>query len=39
VQPGVDHQLIKALNDKLKKDPSYPIPEGYVKIGEKTPVY
>jgi hypothetical protein len=23
----------------LKKDPSYPIPEGYLKIGEKTPVY
>lgn len=23
----------------MKKDPSYPIPEGYVKIGEKTPVY
>ena len=39
VQPGADHQLIKALNEKLKKDPSYPIPEGYVKIGEKTPVY
>lgn len=39
VQPGADHQLIKALNEKLKKDPSYPIPEGYLKIGEKTPVY
>jgi hypothetical protein len=23
----------------LKKDPTYPIPEGYIKIGEKTPVY
>ena len=32
-------QLIKALNDKLRKDPSYPIPEGYIKVTEKTPIY
>jgi hypothetical protein len=31
--------LVKALNEKLKKDPSYPIPEGFVKVTEKTPVY
>ena len=34
-----DLQLIKALNDKLRKDPTYPIPEGYIKVTEKTPVY
>ena len=33
-----DSQLIKALNDKLSKDPHYPIPEGYLKQLEKTPV-
>jgi hypothetical protein len=27
------------LNDKLKKDPNYPIPEGFIKVTEKTPVY
>lgn len=31
--------MIKALNDKLKKDPHYPIPEGFIKVNEKTPVY
>lgn len=34
-----DAKLIKALNDKLAKDPNYPIPEGYMKQLEKTPVY
>ena len=34
-----DLQLIKALNDKLRKDPNYPIPEGFIKVTEKTPVY
>ncbi len=38
-QSGEDLQLIKALNEKLKKDPNYPIPEGYIKVTEKTPVY
>ncbi len=38
-QTGDDLQLIKALNEKLKKDPNYPIPEGYIKVTEKTPVY
>jgi len=26
-----DGKLIKALNDKLAKDPNYPIPEGFMK--------
>ena len=34
-----DQQLIKALNDKLAEDPEYPIPEGYSKQVEKTPIY
>ena len=34
-----DMQLIKALNDKLAEDPNYPIPEGYFKQVEKTPIY
>lgn len=34
-----DAKLVKALNEKLKTDPSYPIPEGYVKQLEKTPIY
>lgn len=34
-----DQQLIKALNEKMRNDPQYPIPEGYIKVVEKTPVY
>lgn len=34
-----DSQLIKALNDKLLEDPNYPIPEGYFKQLDKTPIY
>lgn len=34
-----DAKLIKALNEKLAKDPNYPIPEGFMKQLEKTPVY
>lgn len=34
-----DQQLIKALNEKLVSDPTYPIPEGYFKQVEKTPLY
>lgn len=34
-----DGKLIKALNEKLAQQPSYPIPEGFVKQLEKTPVY
>jgi hypothetical protein len=35
---AADSQLIKALNEKLSKDPNYPVPEGYVKQLEKMPV-
>lgn len=31
--------LVKALNEKVNQDPSYPIPEGYFKQTEKTPIY
>jgi hypothetical protein len=36
---ATDAKLIKALNDKLRSDPQYPIPEGYMKQLERTPVY
>jgi hypothetical protein len=35
---GVDVKLIKALNEKLIREPQYPIPEGYMKQLERTPV-
>ena len=31
--------MIKALNEKLKQDSQYPIPEGFMKIVEKTSSY
>lgn len=31
--------MIKTANEKLEKDPNFPIPEGYIKTKEKTPVY
>ena len=34
-----DAQLIKALNEKLRKDPLYPIPEGFIKQVERTPIF
>jgi hypothetical protein len=34
-----DKELIEALDKQLKKDPSYPIPEGFKKVTEKIPVY
>ena len=37
--PQSELQLIKALNDKLKNDSNYPIPEGFMKLIEKTPLY
>lgn len=36
---AADAKLVKALNDKLRQDPQYPVPEGYMKQLEKTPVY
>ncbi len=30
-----DRALIKALNEKLANDPTYPIPEGYFKQTER----
>ena len=34
-----DRDLIKELNLRLMDDPTYPIPEGYFKVKEKTPIY
>lgn len=34
-----DKDLVKALNEKLKFDPTYPIPEGFFKQIEKSPIY
>jgi hypothetical protein len=34
-----DSEVVKAVNEKLQTDPNYPVPEGYLKIKEKTAVY
>lgn len=34
-----DKELIKALEIKVNKDPSYPVPEGFKKFLEKTPIF
>jgi hypothetical protein len=34
-----DKELIKALEEKCRTDPTYPVPEGYRKVTEKNPVY
>ena len=34
-----DKELIKALEIKVNKDPSYPVPEGFKKVLEKTPIF
>ena len=34
-----DRPLIKALNEKLLSDNSYPVPEGFYKVVERTPLY
>jgi len=39
-QTGVaDRELLTALNAKLAVDPTYPIPQGFRKQVEKTPIY
>ena len=34
-----DHDLVLALNLKLQTDENYPLPEGFMKIKERRPVY
>jgi len=34
-----DKEMIKALEIKVNKDPSYPVPEGFKKFLEKTPIF
>ena len=34
-----DKELLQAIEDKINKDPNYPVPEGFTKAIEKTPVY
>ena len=34
-----DRELIKALDIKINQDPNYPVPEGFAKVVEKTPIY
>ena len=34
-----DRELVQALNAKVLVDPSYPIPQGFRKQVEKTPMY
>lgn len=34
-----DRELLHALNAKLAVDPTYPIPQGFRKQVEKTPIY
>ena len=31
--------LLRALNEKVNQDNTYPIPEGFFKQVEKTPIY
>jgi hypothetical protein len=34
-----DTELMEALDKKINKDPNYPVPEGYIKVTEKMPIY
>ena len=34
-----DRELIKAIEKKIDTDPTYPVPEGYRKTVEKSPIY
>lgn len=34
-----DRELVHALDEKLKADPTYPVPEGFRKVTEKVPIY
>jgi hypothetical protein len=34
-----DRELIQALEKKVNEDSNYPIPEGFTKVIEKTPIY
>ena len=34
-----DRELVAALDQKLKDDPTYPVPEGFRKVTEKEPIY
>jgi len=34
-----DMELLKQLNEKIKTEPDYPLPSGFVRIKEKVPVY
>ena len=34
-----DRELLLAIEEKLNKYPNYPVPEGFTKAVEKTPVY
>lgn len=37
--PFNDKELIQAINKQLEKNPNYPVPEGYRRVAEKTPIY
>ena len=39
VSAFADRELLHALDEKVNKDPSYPIPEGFRKVQGKVPVY
>jgi hypothetical protein len=34
-----DRELIQALDKKINQDPNYPVPEGFMKVIEKMPIY
>ena len=37
--PFADREVLKELTDRVKKNPNYPLPDGYYKVKEKEVVY
>lgn len=34
-----DRDLLKQINEKIQEEPDYPIPDGFLKVKEKVPIY
>lgn len=34
-----DREILNELNNRLSKDPTYPLPDGYIKVKEKEVTY
>ena len=37
--PQKEKEMVEKLNERIKTEPTLPIPEGYIKVKEKMPVY